>query len=235
MKYPDLIEHIPQINMNPGIIRPGVTDRRREKSSKGCCTVLLDEWYLHISDLCIKSFPPVSSKPLFIYYRLFFLFSARRRLLSCLCRDEFIYALHFVSLQCITYTVSGLLSGSSFPLSNMYITNDVPDWMFTTWLQDGFDSENDFFRMMLINSRKAEEVKGVKTEHGFGFILEQILNLDTQRKCSEARSMKISSKPKDKKRGLGDHCPYCSRPGHDEEKCYNKHPERASQDFRVRM
>lgn len=167
------------------------------------------------------------------------------RLLSCLCRDEFIYALHFVSLQCITYTASGLLFCSSFPLSNiiysassllcMYITNDLPDWMFSTWLQHGFDSENDFFRMMLINSRKAEEAKGVKTEHGFGFILEQIPNLDTQRKCSEARSMKISSKPKDKKRGLGDHCPYCSRPGHDEENCYNKHPERASQNFRVRM
>ena len=43
--------------------------------------------------------------------------------------------------------------------------------------------------------------------------------------------MKISSKPKDKKKDLRDLCPYCSRPSHIEEECYYKHPERASQNF----
>ena len=47
--------------------------------------------------------------------------------------------------------------------------------------------------------------------------------------------MKISSKPKDKRKDLRDLCPYCSRPGHMEEKCYYKHPERASQNFRERF
>lgn len=60
--------------------------------------------------------------------------------------------------------------------------------------------------MMLNNSRKAEQAKGVKTEPGFDFILKQFLNLDTQRKSSEARSMKSSSKPKDKKKDPGDLC-----------------------------
>ena len=47
--------------------------------------------------------------------------------------------------------------------------------------------------------------------------------------------MKISSKPKAKKKDLRDLCPYCSRSGHIEEKCYYKHPERASQNFRERF
>lgn len=114
-------------------------------------------------------------------------------------------------------------------------TNDVPDWMFTTWLLHGLDSEYDSFRMMLNNSRKAEEAKGTKSEPGFDFVLELILNLDTQRNSTEARSMKNHSKPKHKKKDRGDLCPYCSRPGHVEEKCYYKHPERASQNFGERF
>lgn len=55
-------------------------------------------------------------------------------------------------------------------------TKDVPDWMFTTWLLHGLDSEYDSFRMMLNNSRKADQAKGVKFEPGFDFILEQIPN-----------------------------------------------------------
>ncbi len=85
--------------------------------------------------------------------------------------------------------------------------------------------------MMLNNSWKADQAKGLKTEPEFDFILEQILNLDSQRKISEARSMKISSKSKDKKKDLRDLCPYCSRPGHIEEKYYYKHPECGSQNF----
>ncbi len=107
--------------------------------------------------------------------------------------------------------------------------------MFTTWLLHGLDSEYDSFRMMLNNSRKAKQARGVKTEPEFDFILEQILNLDTQRKTSEARFMKSSSKPKDKKKDPGDLCPYCLRPYHIEEKCYYKHPERANQNFQERF
>ena len=89
--------------------------------------------------------------------------------------------------------------------------------------------------MILNNSRKANQAKGLKTEPRFDFILEQIFNLDSQHKTSEARSMKSSSQPKDRKKNPGDLCPYCSRPGHIEEKCYYKHPERASQNFRERF
>ena len=89
--------------------------------------------------------------------------------------------------------------------------------------------------MMLNNSQKAEQAQGTKTEPGFDFILEQILNLDTQWKNSEARFMKSSSKPKDKKKNPGDLCPYCSKPNYVEKKCYDKHPECASQKFRERF
>ncbi len=111
-------------------------------------------------------------------------------------------------------------------------TKDVPDGMFTTGLLHGLVSEYDFFRTILNNSRKAEQAKGVKTEPGFDFILEQILNLETQRKGSEARSMKSSSKLKDKKKDPRDLCHYYSRPDHIREKRYYKHPEHASQNFR---
>lgn len=114
-------------------------------------------------------------------------------------------------------------------------TKDVPDWMFTTWLLHGLDSEYDSFRMMLNTSRMAEQAIGTMCEPGFDFILEQILALDAQRKSREARSMKNYSKPKGNKKDPGDRCPYCSRPGHVEAKCYYKHPERASQNFRERF
>ena len=112
---------------------------------------------------------------------------------------------------------------------------NVSDWMLTTWLFHSFDSEYYSIRMMLNRSSKAEQVREVKTEPGFDFILKQIFNLDTQRKGSETRSMKSSSKPKAKKKDPGDLWPYCSRPGHIEEKCYYKHPERASQNYRERF
>lgn len=99
-------------------------------------------------------------------------------------------------------------------------TKDIPNWIFTTWLLHGPDSEYDSLRMMLNNSQKAEQVKSTKSDPGFDFILEQILNLDTQRKSTEARSIKSYSKPKNRKKDPGDLCPYCSRPGHVEEKCY---------------
>lgn len=65
-------------------------------------------------------------------------------------------------------------------------TKDVPDWQFTTWLLYGLDSEYDSFRIMLNNSRKADQAKRLKTKPDFDFILEQILNLDSQHKTSDA-------------------------------------------------
>ena len=47
--------------------------------------------------------------------------------------------------------------------------------------------------------------------------------------------MKRLSKSKDKKKDPGDLYPYCSRPGHIEENCYDKRPKRASQNFRKRF
>ena len=107
--------------------------------------------------------------------------------------------------------------------------------MFTTWLLHSLDSEYDSSCMMLNNSRKAKQAKGVKYKAGFDFILEQILNLVTQRKSSEARSIKISSQLKDRKKNLEDFCLYCSRPSHIEEKCYYKHSEHTSQNIRERF
>ena len=93
--------------------------------------------------------------------------------------------------------------------------------------------------MMLNNNRKAsKQSQKTKIEPDFDSILEQILNLDTQKKTSEARSMKSALKPKEKKKSStepSDLCPYCTRPGHLEEKCYYKHPERASEDLRQRF
>ncbi len=56
--------------------------------------------------------------------------------------------------------------------------------------------------MMLNNNCKAELIKKILTETRSDFILEQILNLDTQRKISAARSIKSSSKLKNKKKDL---------------------------------
>ena len=53
---------------------------------------------------------------------------------------------------------------------------------------------------MLINNRKAEQAKGTKTELYFGSILDQILNLDTQKKVSESRLMKSVSTATDPKK-----------------------------------
>ena len=93
--------------------------------------------------------------------------------------------------------------------------------------------------MMLNNNLKvSEQSQKTKIEPDFDSILEQILNLDTQKKTSEARSMKSAFKPKEKKKSGTeslDLCPYCTRPGHLEEKCYYKHPERASENFRQRF
>ncbi len=93
--------------------------------------------------------------------------------------------------------------------------------------------------MMLNNNLKvSEQSQKTKIEPDFDSILEQILNLDTQKKTSEARSMKSAFKPKEKKKSGTeslDLCPYCTRPGHLEEKCYYKHLERASEDFRQRF
>ncbi len=85
--------------------------------------------------------------------------------------------------------------------------------------------------MMLNNSYKADQAKELKTKLEFDFILKLILNLDCQRKTSEAKSMKISSKPKNKKKDLRDFYLYCSRLGYIEGKCYCKHPKHASQNF----
>ena len=110
-------------------------------------------------------------------------------------------------------------------------TTDVPNWMYTTWLLNGLDSDYDSFRMMLTNNRKAEQAKGIKTEPDFDTILEQILNLDTQKKVSKSRSMKSASKAAESKKSTGNSnhpCPYCSKGGHIEEKCYYKYPDQAS-------
>ncbi len=114
-------------------------------------------------------------------------------------------------------------------------TKDVSDWMFTTWLLQGLTSEYDSFCIMPNNKRKAKRIKEKKTESDFDSILEQILNLDTQKKTSKAQSMKSASKPEEKKKSntepLGS-CLYYTRPSHFEEQCYYKHQECASKDFR---
>lgn len=91
---------------------------------------------------------------------------------------------------------------------------------------------------MLNNNQRAKQAKGQKIEPDFDSILEQILNFDTQKKASEARSMKSASKPREKKRSSAEPfslCLYCSKPGHPQEKCYYKHPKRASKDFRQKF
>ncbi len=64
-------------------------------------------------------------------------------------------------------------------------TKDLPNWIYTTWLLNGLDSDYDSFRRMLTNNRKADQAEGIQTELDFDSILEQILNLDTQ-KVSES-------------------------------------------------
>ncbi len=117
-------------------------------------------------------------------------------------------------------------------------TKDVPDWMYTTWFLHGLSSEYDSFCMMLTNNRKEDQAKGAKTEPEFDSILEQVLSLDTQKKISKSRSMKSESKAKEAKktpRSSTLSCPYCKESGHTEDKCYYKHPDRASESFRERF
>lgn len=108
-------------------------------------------------------------------------------------------------------------------------TTDVPDVLYTTWPLRGLSSEYDSFRMMLTNNRKAAQAKGDKdAKHvpDFDSILEQILSLDTQKKSSESRSMKSSSKPNEAKKSTGttqDAYPYCNKGGHSEDNYKQSH------------
>lgn len=58
-------------------------------------------------------------------------------------------------------------------------TKDVPKWILTTWLLHDFDYKYDSFHTMLNNSQKAKQVKRIKNEPRYNFLLERILNLDT--------------------------------------------------------
>lgn len=95
-----------------------------------------------------------------------------------------------------------------------------------------FDSEYDSFCMMLNNNPKTELAKRNRTKPKFDFRLEKILKFDTQQKDMEVRSMKSLTKSKDRKKSGGNFCLYFFRPGIVKEKCYYKHPECASQNFR---
>lgn len=79
-------------------------------------------------------------------------------------------------------------------------TKDVPDWMFITWLFHSLILEYNSFSIMLNNNRKAKQAKKQKTEPDFGSILEQILNLNTQKKTNKAQLMKSASKPRKKQK-----------------------------------
>lgn len=87
---------------------------------------------------------------------------------------------------------------------------------------------------MFTNNQKANQAKKEKTEVEFNFILEQILNLNTQKKGSKARSMKSVYKPRKKIKSNIESLDlylYYSKPGHLKNKCYYKHLERVSDDF----
>lgn len=92
--------------------------------------------------------------------------------------------------------------------------------MFTQWLLYGFDSEYNSFCIMLNNGRKAKQAKEAKTEPGW-----------YQSKGLEARSMKTSSKPKDKKKNHKNICLYCLRPAYIEDKYYYEYLKLASQNL----
>ena len=117
-------------------------------------------------------------------------------------------------------------------------TTDVPTWMYITGLLNGLDSDYDSFRMMFTNNQKADQTKSTKTKPDFNSILEQILNLDMQKKVSKSRLMKNASKTTETKKLTGHFhplCPYCSKGGHIEEKYYYKYPKQASQSFQDRF
>lgn len=91
---------------------------------------------------------------------------------------------------------------------------------------------------MLNNNWKTSQAKEKKTEPDFHSILEQILNLDIQKKTNKTKSMKSALKVLKKKKLSMESlkiCPYCSRPGHPKGKCYYKNQEYASKDFLQRF
>ena len=82
-------------------------------------------------------------------------------------------------------------------------TKDVPNWRYTTWLLNGLDSDHNCLRMMLTKNRKTDQAKGIKIELDFDSILEKILNLDTQKKVREFKSIKSESKVTETKKSTG--------------------------------
>lgn len=103
--------------------------------------------------------------------------------------------------------------------------------MYAKWFLHGLSSEYDSFRMMLTNNKKADQAKGAKTEP-------LSLSLDTQKNVSESRYMKSASKATEAKKTSSSStlsCPYRKKSGHTEDKCYYKHPKRASEGFRERF
>ena len=87
---------------------------------------------------------------------------------------------------------------------------------------------------MLTNNQKADQTKSTKSKPDFNSILEQILNLGTQKKVSKSRSIKSAFKAIETKKSTDysyPPCPYYSKNGHIKEKCYYKYPEQASQSF----
>lgn len=81
---------------------------------------------------------------------------------------------------------------------------------------------------MLTNNKKADQAEGAKTEP-------LSLSLDTQKNVNESRSMKSASKATEAKKTPSSStlsCPYRKKSGHIEDKCYYKHPKRASEGFR---
>lgn len=92
--------------------------------------------------------------------------------------------------------------------------------------------------MMLTINRKDDQARGSKAKLDFDNILEQILNLDTQKKVSKSRSMKSASKATETKKPIGhSHLsyPYYSKSGHIKEICYYKHLQQAKQSFQERF
>lgn len=88
--------------------------------------------------------------------------------------------------------------------------------------------------MMFTNNWKADQAKRTKTEPDFVSILEQILNLNTQKKVSTSRSMKIAFKATETKKSAGHSqlsCFYCGKNEYIKEKYYYKYSKQASQSF----
>lgn len=109
---------------------------------------------------------------------------------------------------------------------------------YTSQFLNSFDSERDFFQMMLMNNQKGKQAKVIKSKSDLNSILEQVLSLDTENKISEFRSLKTAAKENELKKasiaptisGL-----YSSKKDHTKDKCYYKHRERSSKSFRERF